>query len=65
MLTAANCESQIDDHDPTVPILVDRLGFVGRFREIDRQLETWLLRCVRLPPLCFLTPANLLDDERG
>ena len=74
MLAAANCdsplqgspprESQINDHYPTVPILVGRLGFVGRFGKVDRQLDARLLG-VRLPPLGFLASANLLDDERG
>jgi hypothetical protein len=57
-------DSEIDDHDPAVPILLGRLGLIGRFWNVDRQLQARLL-CVRLPPLCFLTPANLLDDERG
>ena len=64
-MTYGTCDSQVYDHDPAMPILVGRLGFMGRFGKVDRQLEAWLLCCVRLPPLCFLTPANLLDDERG
>jgi hypothetical protein len=54
---------QIYDHDATLLILVS-LGLLGRLIDVERQLEARLLG-VRLPPLCFLASANLLDDERG
>jgi len=54
---------EIYDHDATLLILIS-LGLSGRLIDVDRQLDARLL-CVRLPPLCFLASANLLDDERG
>jgi hypothetical protein len=47
-----------------MPILIGTVGLTGRFIDVHRQLDT-RLQCVRLPPLCFFAPANLLDDERG
>ena len=40
------------------------LGLFGLLIDVERQLNARLLG-VRLPPLCFLASANLLDDERG
>lgn len=57
-------DSEIYDHNATLPIVFGRLGLTGRLGNLERQLQSGLLR-IRLPPLCFLSPANLLDDERG
>jgi hypothetical protein len=54
---------EIYDHDATLLIFVS-LGLFGRLIDVEWQLEARLLG-VRLPPLCFLASANLLDDVRG
>ena len=54
---------EIYDHDTTMLIFVS-LWLFGRLIDVERQLDARLLG-VRLPPLCFLASANLLDDERG
>jgi hypothetical protein len=54
---------EIYDHDATMLIFVS-FGLLGRFVDVERQLDARLLG-VRLPPLGFLASANLLDDERG
>jgi hypothetical protein len=62
--SSACLDSELDDHDPTVVILINPIGLNGRAMYVQRELQTRLLG-IGFSPLSLFAPANLLDDERG